>query len=180
MRKTGIVKIEDPASRDSGKVFVLKEMPAAVAERWATRALLALARSGIDLPENIAGAGWAGIAMLGFQALSKMDFADVQPLLDEMWACVSIRPDQRQPEVIRPLMWAGPDGEGADIEEISTMIKLRTEVFTLHTGFSIPGAGSTSSTQTTPGAQGGSPSTTMQTPSSAAPLRRSSPPGKRR
>lgn len=182
MRKTTVVSITDgtrDTNRDFGKTFLLKEMPASTAERWATRALLALARSGINLPDNAAGAGWAGIAVLGFQALSHASLDEIQPLLDEMWQCVSFIPDMRHPQVSRALMWPGPDGEGADIEEVTTMLRLRAEVFTLHSGFSLPGVGTTSSSSTTstPAALS---NTTTSTPRMVGRLQRSSPPGRRR
>jgi hypothetical protein len=187
MRKTSVVSITDGSNdpkdadynRDYGKTFLLREMPAAVAERWATKALLALARSGINLPDGAASAGWAGIAVLGFQALSHASFDDIQPLLNEMWQCVSVIPDMRHPQISRALMWAGPDGEGADIDEVATMLKLRAEVFTLHSGFSLPGVGSTSSSSTI-STSADLPNMKTSTPSTAGPLRRHSPPGKRR
>ena len=178
MRKTTVVTIDDEG-RDKGKTFVLKEMPASIAERWATRALLTLARSGVQLPADIEKAGWAGMALLGFQALSQAKFEDVQPLLDEMWQCVSIRPDARHPEIVRPLLWT-LDGEGDDIMEVMTMLKLRAEIFNLHSGFSLPGVGSTSSTSSTTSTPGASPSTQTPKPSTAERLPRRSPPGRRR
>src|SRR5712691_1545780 len=145
-------------------------MPASVAERWATRALLTLARSGVQLPADIEKAGWAGMALLGFQALSQAKFEDVQPLLDEMWVCVSIRPDARHPEITRPLLW---DGDSADIEEVATMLKLRAEVFNLHSGFSLPGVGLNSSISTT-STPGVSPNISTPKPSTDARLQRRS------
>ena len=165
--------LTEEAGRDKGKIFVVKEAPAAQAERWATRALLLLARSGVDMPDNVEGTGWAGIAFMGYQALTKINYDEVQPLLDEMWSCVSIRPDPKHPEVVRSLFWGGPDGEGADLEEISTMMLLRKEVFELHSGFSIPGVRSTSENSTT--------SSTPGEPSSTQTLSRSTvPPSPRR
>lgn len=118
--------------RDRDKVFHIRELPAYQVEKWATRALLALGRSGVEIPDNIGANGVAGLAYLGFTALMKMDYADAEPLLDEMMACVSIKPDPARPDVTRVLF---PD----DIEEVATIFKLRMEVFTLHTGFSLPG-----------------------------------------
>ena len=146
MRKTVIITIQDEG-RDKGKIFILTELPAVQAEKWAYRALLALARSGVEIPPNLAGAGFAGIAILGFQALAHIDFNDLEPLLDEMMSCIQYRPDPSNVQYSRPLMVD-------DIEEIATRIKLRAEVYTLHTGFSLPGTGSTSSILTpmpTPG-----------------------------
>lgn len=165
--------------RDTGKHFLLREAPAAQAERWATRALLALARSGVDLPNNAEGAGWAGLAYLGFQALSKLQFEEVQPLLDEMWLCVKVLPDMKHPDVVRDLYWGGTDGEGADIEEVATMMKLRSEVFSLHSGFSIPGVNSTSSTLPTTSTPGESQNTKTSEPSTGTRSVPRSHPGRR-
>lgn len=178
MRKTAIFVVEDEG-RDLGKTFVLREMPAAVAERWATRALLTLARSGVQLPDDIEKAGWAGMALMGFQALSQARFEEIQPLLDEMWQCVSFRSDPRHPDVLRPLFWGNPDGEGADIDEVATMLRLRAEIFNLHAGFSLPGVGSTSSISTI-STSGDSPSTRTPSASTAGRSPRRSPPGRRR
>lgn len=179
MRKTTVVVI-DAEGRDRGKRFFLREASAAAAERWATRATLALARSGVNLPDNVEGAGWAGLAVLGFQALSRANFEDIQPLLDEMWQCVAYVPDARHPEITRPVMWGDPvTGEGSDVEEVATIFRLRMEVFSLHSGFSIPGVSSTSSTPTS-STSGASESTSTSPPRTVAPSRQSSRPGRRR
>ena len=135
-RKTETVII-DAEGRDKGKVFVITEMPASKAEKWAARALLALGRSGVDVPDNIAASGLAGVVALGVRSFLGLRFEDAEPLLDEMFAsCVAIVPDPDRPTVTR-----GAGGIGAliedDIEEVSTRIHLRTEVLELHTGFSI-------------------------------------------
>ena len=69
--------------RDKGKRFVLTEMPALRAEKWALRALLALAKAGVDLPDDAVGAGMAALAVAGLQALRKLEFTDAEPLMDE-------------------------------------------------------------------------------------------------
>lgn len=178
MRKSKTVVVQDEG-RDKGKIFIIREAPAARAERWATRALLALARSGVDLPEGAASSGWAGMAYVGFQALSKLSFDEVQPLLDEMWECVTIQPDARN-TITRPLFWGNPDGDGADIDEITTMLMLRAEVFSLHANFSIPGVNSTSPTSQTALTSGESQITRTSKPSTVTPSGRRSPPGRRR
>jgi hypothetical protein len=150
MRKTVTVTIGPEGGRDSGKVYVLTEMPASRAERWATRAILALTRAGIDFPEN---AGMAELASIGVKALGKVDFHDAEVLMDEMMECVKIQRDKKNPMLVHPLL-------EDDIEEVATRFRLKMEVFTLHTGFSLPGANSTSTsvlehpvltTQTFPG-----------------------------
>lgn len=130
MRKTKAVPIIE-AGRDNGKLFFITEMPALKAEKWAARAFLALAGSGVNLPENAENAGMAGIAVVGLQALQNARFAEVEPLMDEMLGCIEIVPDPNNQAYKRALI--GDD----DIEELSTLALLRMEVFELHTGFSI-------------------------------------------
>src|SRR5690242_1682736 len=79
--------------RDKGKTFILTEMPADQGERWALRALLALTNTGAAIPEEALGAGMAGRAAVGIQALGMLNSIQVQPLLDELWpTCVRIVP----------------------------------------------------------------------------------------
>ena len=131
MRKEIDVTIQDD-NRDKGKTFHIVEMPAWQVERWAMRCVLALGRAGVDMPDDVAAGGIAGLASAGLRALLKLNYDDAAPLLDEMLACVSIKCDPARPDITRNLF---PD----DIEEVSTFAQLRMEVFTLHTGFSMPG-----------------------------------------
>lgn len=133
MRRTKVVTITDEG-RDKGKTFLLEEMPAAQAEEWAARALLAVTNAGIDLPDDMEGAGMAAIAVMGLKALVKVKFDDVRPLMVEMMQCVRYAPDPAHPEVVRALL-------DDDIEEVATRVQLRAEVFSLHTGFSVPVVG---------------------------------------
>lgn len=132
MRKEIDIKIDDEG-RDKGRVYHLREMSAAQAEEWATRALLAMGRSGVEIPDDVRGAGLAGVAIMGLQSIMKADFHDVKPLLDEMMTCITFKPDPRNPGFTRELL-------DDDIEEVSTRLKLRGEVFRLHVDFSRLGA----------------------------------------
>ena len=129
MRKTAIVRIDDE-NRDKGKVFLLTEMPASQAEKWAERALLALMRSGIDVPDDLSKQGMAGIVSVGLRLFGGVSFQEMGPLLDELMACVQITPDPHHPEIVRRLI-------EEDIEEVATRIKLKAEVYKLHTNFSL-------------------------------------------
>lgn len=131
-RREVIITIADEG-RDKGKVFVITELPASRAEAWAIRAMLALTKSGVDLPENIEGAGMAGIFALGMKALGGLDAADALTLLNELFMCVRHRPNPEKPEIVRNLI-------EDDIEEVKTRMKLRMEVLELHTGFSVTAA----------------------------------------
>ena len=114
--------------RDKGKTFQITEMPAAQVEAWAMRALLALMASGEDMPEGFELNGMAGIAEKGLKALSKLKWDVAAPLLEEMMECVKVIPDVMRPQVVRGLI-------ESDIEEVSTRIQLRIEVWKLHTDF---------------------------------------------
>lgn len=132
---------DDPNNRDEGKTFLLREMPATQAEDWAMRALLALTAAGAEIPDDLEGAGMAGLAVMGVQALTGLKHADVKPLMDEMFTCVQICPDRQNPNVARPLV-------EDDIEEVSTRLVLRKAILELHVGFSLPGGPSKSISET--------------------------------
>lgn len=123
--------------RDKGKMFQLREMAAARAEKWAMRALLALARSGVEMDEDFAQQGMRGVAILGIKALSKMHWEDAEPLVDEMMECVRCIPDPGNPLMVRDLI-------DDDIDEIETRLTLRMEVAKLHVDFSTLGGPSRS------------------------------------
>ena len=117
------------SGRDKGKVFVLTEMDAFRAESWAARALLAVLKGGqLDLPDGFEKTGMAGMAELGLKALAGLSWEDAQPLLNEMLECVQIMPDPSKAYLSRPLI-------KEDIEDVSTLLKLRAEVWKLHVGF---------------------------------------------
>lgn len=114
--------------RDKGKVFHLLEMSPLRSEKWALRALRAAVKGGADLGPEIVAMGVQGILVSGVQALFNAEFDDVEPLLDEMMSCITIKPDPRNPAITRPLI-------EDDIEEVKTLLELRMEVLKLHTDF---------------------------------------------
>lgn len=129
MRKIEKLTIQEDG-RDKGKTFVLTEMPADQAERWAIRALLALTNAGATIPDGGTEAGMAGMATMGFEALGKLPYESVEPLLDEMFDCVRYehKPGAPLQKIIA--------GDGSQIEEVRTRLTLRLALFKLHTGFS--------------------------------------------
>jgi hypothetical protein len=118
--------------RDKGKAFVITEMPATAAEKWAIRAFLAMGQSGVEIPDDLAQAGLMGVASMGVRALLGMPWALVEPLLDEMWACIAYIPDPGRPgtTITGHLL-------DTQIEDVSTRLLLRQEVLDLHLGFSL-------------------------------------------
>lgn len=131
-RKTIDITVGEPG-RDQGKTFRLREMDAMAAEKWALRALLAIARSGVPVPDGLLEMGFAGLLMIGVKSLAGVDFRDLEPLLDETTACIRIVRDPGRAAVESRLM------EG-DVEEVKTLLLLRRDLFTLHTGFMLPAA----------------------------------------
>lgn len=116
------------ARRDAGKKFRLTEMPSWQAEKWALRAFMALARSGVEVPDDVQALGLAGIAQLGFKALAGASFEEAEPLLDEMMTCVRVISSAGHERDLLP----------DEIEEVATRLQLRAEIFKLHTDFSSP------------------------------------------
>lgn len=134
MRREERLTIADksPDYRDNGKVFVLKEMDAYTGQKWATRALFALGRSGVSIPTEALHGGWAALAGFGMQALLSTDYGLVEPLLDEMLTYAKYEHVPGHPlQAINP-------GVNCVVEEIKTFLTLQTALFKLHTGFSLP------------------------------------------
>lgn len=128
MARKEIFYTVDTKGRDIGKVFFIREMSATQAEWWAIRAGMAMARSGVELPENFADMGIAAMAGTGLKMVSQIPPDEAKPLLDELMECVQCVPDASNQSIKRKLI-------DDDIEEIATRIKLRMEVFKLHVDF---------------------------------------------
>ncbi len=126
-RHTTLYHVTDEG-RDKGKKFLITEMDADKAEAWATRILFALMKANVELPENFSGMGAAGLAELGLKAVGSLTWESAKPLLDEMMEGIEIHPDPKHPQVKRAIM---PE----DMEEITTRLKIRVEVWKLNLGF---------------------------------------------
>ncbi|AMM14246.1 hypothetical protein AX768_09205 [Burkholderia sp. PAMC 28687] len=128
MRNTRIYTVP-AAGRDKGKRFLITEMPASVSEDWAARLIFAMMNSGADIPDEVAGAGLAGLAAMNIgtliKAISRVPYTMAKPLLDEMMECVQVMPDPTNANVVRPLI-------EDDCEEVATRLLLRKEVFSVH------------------------------------------------
>lgn len=127
-RRTKIVEITDE-NRDKGKKFLLTEMDAEQAEWWAFRVLQAGIKGNPDIgkiasPES--GMPLMEMARVGFAAIGGLPPEDAKPLLDQMMKCVQISlPGGTSRAMI----------SADEIEEVTTRLTLRKEVFMLHTDF---------------------------------------------
>ena len=133
-RRTETIVIEAD-NRDQGKTFIITEMLALQTERWALRALLAFGKAGGKLPSGFEGAATAALANTAesvgseiLEALLKLDYDLIEPLLNGMLDCVQIKmPNMKVP---RKLL-----ANGSDIEEVATLLKLRLAVLNIHRAF---------------------------------------------
>lgn len=133
MRKTKRVVVPaDWGGRDAGKTYLITEMTAAQAEKWALRLFVCLKGSEAAIPQSVQNLGMVGIAIVGLNAFLQAPIApeQLEPLMDEMLACVQMCRIPSQPDLASPIVT--PD----DIEEVKTRLWLRSEVLELHTGFS--------------------------------------------
>ena len=123
--------------RDAGKTFLLTEMAADQAEQFAWKAACAAFNGGMGIPYDLLKSGWAGLAHIGPGLLTAIPYDVLKPLLDEMLKCVQFIPEPSRPGTTRPFDYE-------DIEEPTTLLALRAEVFKLHVGFSEAAEPSTS------------------------------------
>lgn len=118
--------------RDKGKTYLITEFDADKGERFAAKVFFAILNAGLRLPDNLEKTAMENIALIGFDAicgaLARVKFEDVAPIFDEMMEGIEFMPDISKPELSRKLL---PD----DIEEISTRLMLRKEVWNINTSF---------------------------------------------
>jgi hypothetical protein len=128
------IRSEAPGERDNGKTFILTEMDAYAGQDWALRALLALAASGVQLPDGALQTGMAGLASFGITALLQAPYAALRPLLDEMLAQAKYEHKDSKGKATPPQ--AIVPGPNCCVEEIKTFLTLHKALLFLHTGFS--------------------------------------------
>lgn len=131
MRKTKLIIVD--TGRDAGKHYQITEMPALQAARWADRAFLALAHSGIDVGADFSNQGIVGLVAAGVSMLSMAKYEEIDPLFAELMDCVRIVRDPSNPATAAPIQM------DTDVEDISTVYLLRREVIQLHTSFTLAG-----------------------------------------
>jgi len=116
------------AGRDNGKTFIITEMSARAAHKWATRALLCMGGAAGDIPGLMAKSGVAGLAVVGLKAFMQgIPVDQAEPLLDELLSCITVNHDPTNPAMERKLM------VDLDVEEVATIFSLQKAAFMLHT-----------------------------------------------
>ncbi len=136
MRRTAEVTIT-AEGRDKGATFILTEMFADEGEAFAIELMLLMVRAGIEIPEDVAGAGFEGVALYFqnnpakiLQVLGGISMDEARPLLDQIMACVQIKEAMAVRALTRD-----------DIQEVKTRFYLRGEVLKLNMGFSQDASG---------------------------------------
>ncbi len=138
--------------RDQGKMFLITEMSADQAERWATKAGGAMIQAAQNNPDSNDAMGliFTGSVMTGFATeedikeqpdinweklskisnlmLMRLPEKQLRPLLDELMDCVQFILNPKHPEAPQKLL-------SSDIEEAKTYARLRNAVYELHSGF---------------------------------------------
>ena len=145
MRKIETLTIEDQESRDFGKQYLLTEMDSHKAEKWALKAFDVLLSSGIQIPDTSVQGGLASLISYAVKGFSGLPWERLEPLLDEMFKCVSIIPNPSNPGIFRPI-----NESTYDIEEVSTRLKIRWKLIEMHVGFLKAVAPSTSAPSAAP------------------------------
>ena len=138
-RKTISVTI-DGDNRDKGKTYLITEMSAFAADKWAFRVLSAINVGNIDMGffsdvEELAKTGMQGVnaasKMLGgaINLLQSIDEYKLDAIVDDLHYCCAFIP---MPGALpRPVM----DKVDGDVEEVSTLFKLKVEALKLHLDF---------------------------------------------
>jgi hypothetical protein len=133
MRKIITITIDE--GRDKGKKFKLTEWSAVQTERWIMRAVFGLGKAGVELPPEVLQLGAAGIAYAIATQATKMPSRLGIRLSNELMECVQIV----ETAITRSLV-------DEDIEDVSTLLKLKSEVLKMTFGFFAFAASQTSAT----------------------------------
>lgn len=145
MARTVQTHTVEKQNRDQGKTFIITEMSARAAHKWATKAIFAVMNGGVEIPDDVAAMGMAGVAVLGMAALSNIPYSVAEPLLNELLDCVQIKQ-----ELTTRALWMDDD-----FEEATTIFDLQRLVLTMHIEPFISGGNrSSESPPTTPAAAG--------------------------
>jgi hypothetical protein len=118
------------AGRDKGKKFTITEMPAVKMDKWATKALIILGKTGNSF--NLAQIDLESL----LRSLSSADYEGVEPLLEELLSCATFDKDGVS------MVMTSSIADGI-VEDWTTLFRLRIEALKLNLGFFEQGDGST-------------------------------------
>lgn len=123
-----MVKI-DREGRDNGKAFLITEMSPMSQLDWGASAALIMVNAGVTLPDGAGEMGFAGLFGVDMSNLrNSIKWEELKPLVDDLMGCVKCVPNPSDPDTSRMVI-------DSDIEEVSTLLTLQSEVFRLHVNF---------------------------------------------
>jgi hypothetical protein len=142
MRKREVVVVPEWGGRDKGKHFEIQEAPALKAEKWFWRFSIVLKGTSAAIPEDLVSYGMAAMAIMTARAVNAflaadIDFVKLEPLLDELLECVNRIRNPAVNDRTTGQPHATPLVGDDDIEEVKTIIWLRSEVLRVHSNFSL-------------------------------------------
>ena len=127
-------RIEITEGRDTGKVFLVEEMPVSRLEKWCARALIAML--GADIPADVAqlaGTSNAAALVQVFQTgLKSLRWQDAEPLYDDLLPQIYVLPQGQE----RGRLRLSPGNIDAHVQDLKTIFRLRMTVLELSLGFS--------------------------------------------
>lgn len=90
-------RIEITEGRDTGKVFLVEEMPVSKLEKWCARALIAML--GADMPTDVAQlsstSNSAAFVQIFQSGLKSLHWQDAEPLYDDLLPQIYVLPQGR-------------------------------------------------------------------------------------
>ena len=131
MRKEKEITIEE--GRDAGKTFKITEMSAFNMDRWATKALCLIGKSGCSVIELFNKMNEGG----ALEILGSLGYEGVEPLMEELLNCCAFKKDGVFVQMKATMI-------DSVIEDWTTIFRLRKEALNLNLGFLEQGGESTS------------------------------------
>lgn len=122
MRKEKEITITE--GRDAGKTFKITEMSATQADRWATKALCLVGKSGCSIVELFNKISTGGILNI----LGDLGYDGAEPLMEELLNCCSFKKDGVDVQMKGTMV-------DSVIEDWTTIFRLRKEALDLTINF---------------------------------------------
>ena|ERR1700722_18158261 len=119
--------------RDKGKQFRITEWPCIQSENWILRAVFGLGKAGVEIPPEILQLGAAPTVYAIASQASRIPSRLGIRLAQELMGCVQIV----EKSIVRSLV-------DNDIEDVTTRLRLKSEVLKLIFGFFVPAASQSS------------------------------------
>lgn len=130
-RRVKTVVIDDIASRDHGKVFIVTEMSSTEAWLFSQELYRIMGTvSNLEIPDDVVLMGSAGLATIGMPLIAASGREACELMMKEFLKSVQLSIVHEGKEIVRPLV-----SISADIEEMTTITAIMDKVFYINFGF---------------------------------------------